>query len=379
MDISFSSQVGDLGLVYLCGVASTSWTGGFDQFKLNTVRGCKYLREIYFDPKSDKPPPDGVSVMPRVISYLLRHLDQLQVADLENLHAGIEYYYRGGQDGSYRPRPARIAPLKLRFYTGSDDKLASIIPICPKLCNFKLYVTEALTALSDVLKSSSNSLDKVSLVFGPSHDAILQNPVHEAQVSEPLPGLVAFLQSCGNRINSLEIDLSSNPAHLIGLDDLKVISEQCPLLENLTFTRFHLDQRPEHVPSVPLKFNFLASLKLTDVCIENCGRELFLYLLGGCPELETLTLAFTSTTFFFNDFLLDDILILNSFGRLEHFILSEVSLTLISALRMISSRPKLCSIGHLLQWDVEESELEAFAQILRRAKSLNLLQDITIL
>ena len=28
-----------------------------------------------------------------------------QVADLENLHAGIEYYYKGGNDGCYRPRP----------------------------------------------------------------------------------------------------------------------------------------------------------------------------------------------------------------------------------------------------------------------------------
>jgi hypothetical protein len=90
-------------------------------------------------------------------------------------------------------------------------------------------------------------------------------------------------------------------------------------------------------------------------------------------------ISFRSTTFYFNDFLLDDILLLNSFGRLENFLLSEVSLTLISALRMISDRPKLTSIGHLLQWDVEECELDAFAQILRRAKSLNLLQDISIL
>jgi len=94
--------------------------------------------------------------------------------------------------------------------------------------------------------------------------------------------------------------------------------------------------------------------------------------------LESLNLAFRTTTYFFNDFLLDDILVLNNFGRLEHFSLSRVSLTLISALRMISSRPKLRSIGHLLMWDVEVSELDAFAKILRRAKSFNLLQDILI-
>jgi hypothetical protein len=46
--------------------------------------------------------------------------------------------------------------------------------------------------------------------------------------------------------------------------------------------------------------------------------------------------------------------------------------------RLISSKPKLKTIGRLRHWDVEPSELETFVQILRKAKSLNLLHDITI-
>ena len=270
----------------------------------------------------------------------------------------------------------RIVPLKLRFYTGSDDKLAEVIPICPKLSNFKLFVTDAITDLANVLKSATNSLDRISLIFGP-----LDRTIDPAQRTlGPLPGLSPFLQSCGNRISSLEIDFSSvSSTNSISIQDFKTISEHCPLLDSLNFARFHLEQPADTIPATPIKLNFLTSLRLIDVEVESCGREFFLYVLGGCPELENLLISFRSTTFYFNDFLLDDILLLNSFGRLENFLLSEVSLTLISALRMISDRPKLTSIGHLLQWDVEECELDAFAQILRRAKSLNLLQDISIL
>ena len=50
----------------------------------------------------------------------------------------------------------------------------------------------------------------------------------------------------------------------------------------------------------------------------------------------------------------------------------------ISALRLISSRPKLRSIGRLMKWDVEPSELDTFAQILRKANGMKLLQDINI-
>ena len=54
------------------------------------------------------------------------------------------------------------------------------------------------------------------------------------------------------------------------------------------------------------------------------------------------------TAFYFSDFLLDDVLGRNPLGRLERFVVSNVSLTLISALRLISSRPKLRTVGRLL-------------------------------
>ena len=298
------------------------------------------------------------------------------MADLENLHAGIEYYYTGGPDGSYRPRPGRITPLKLRFYSGSDDKLAAVIPICPKLANFKLFVTGALQELSEVLKTVKNSLDKISLIFE-SHDRS-DEPTQRMPAS--LPGLGPFLQSCGYRISSLEIDFSaSTETNRVSIEDFQTISQNCPLLESLAMSKFLLDQSTQSVPATPIKLNFLTTLRLSDFEIETCGREFFLFLLGGCQDLEILNVSFRSRTFYFNDFFLDDILLVNTFARLEQFLISEVSMTLISALRMISNRPKLRSLGHLLQWDVEVCELDAFAQILRKAKSLSLLQDISIL
>jgi hypothetical protein len=127
------------------------------------------------------------------------------VADFENLHDGIEYYYKGGQDGAYRPRPGRLAPLRLRFYTGPDDKLSEVIAICPKLSNFKLTVTGALAELAGVLKTASNSLDRVALVFGATLPAASPLP----PLAGTLPGLDPFLESCGYRISSLEIDFST--------------------------------------------------------------------------------------------------------------------------------------------------------------------------
>ena len=90
-------------------------------------------------------------------------------------------------------------------------------------------------------------------------------------------------------------------------------------------------------------------------------------------------MSFETTAFFFNDFLLEDILSLNPLGRLEEFVMENGALTLIAALRLLSSRPKLKSIGNLLKWDVEPSELQTFEQILRKAKGLNVLRhDIQI-
>ena len=70
---------------------------------------------------------------------------------------------------------------------------------------------------------------------------------------------------------------------------------------------------------------------------------------------------------------------MNPMGRLESFELKNASLTLISGLRLLNSRPKLRTIGHILQWDVEPSELVTFGHIIKRAQSLNLLHDVTFL
>ena len=109
-----------------------------------------------------------------------------------------------------------------------------------------------------------------------------------------------------------------------------------------------------------------------------------------------IPLCFQTYGYFFSDFLLDDILATNSLSQLQEFILKDGALTLISALRLITTLPKLRIVGRLLNWDAESSEINSFIQILRythyiikekcpsypiffrKAKSLNLLQDITI-
>ena len=48
---------------------------------------------------------------------------------------------------------------------------------------------------------------------------------------------------------------------------------------------------------------------------------------------------------------------------LQEFSLRDGALTLISALRLITSRPKLRVVGRLLHWDVEPSELTTFIQV----------------
>ena len=70
LDISFSSGVTDMGLVYLCGPLV-----GAGPSHGHTTLGCKYLRELYFNPQN----PSAEQIMPQVIACLLRHLTMLQV------------------------------------------------------------------------------------------------------------------------------------------------------------------------------------------------------------------------------------------------------------------------------------------------------------
>jgi len=356
LDISYSQDVTDIGLVHLCGLlkvpAGTVQSG---------PRGCKYLRELYFNPQSSN---TQELIMPRVTACLLRHLPRLQVVDLSNLHSGIDHYFRGSRESSHRQ--ARVKPLSLVHYTGSD-KLTEVIDICPKLRTFKLFVTEQLPSLGRTLQDLSHRLDTVTLVY---------------RDSVTLAGFQEFVAACGNKISRLEVDTTQETVMSTG--DLVALATYCPHIESIAFTNFRVevmvDPRvsPAPLPTRPASFPFLTNLKLNHVNIENYGKDVFRYLVGGAHDLESIQISFHSSGYFFSDFLLDDILLMNELAHLREFILRDGALTLISALRLISSRPKLQTIGELLHWDVEPSELDTFIQILRRARSLSLLQDIHI-
>ena len=414
LDISYSCKVSDLGLIYLCGKtnqimtssSSTSYLSISDSAATASNRyvsmqqpplGCKYLRELHFNPRkntSSKTPcqDDVAPIMSRVIAYVFRHLCHLQVVNMENLFDGIECYYHGVA-GEYHPRPDRIIPLKLIHYIGHDNQLANIAGICPKLRTFKITVTssEALLNLGMSLSSdyASLTLEHVNLVYDEKHGF--------------LSGFDDFISKCGHRINSLEISTSKLLSNtelpqataddhieedsriVITLANLSNIAQNCKLLDTLHLNCLKMEEfpldAPSPVPRVPLEFRFLTSIRLSNIHMPQYPKEIFKYILGNSLDVEKIQIQLdeTASNFFFNDFLLDDILALNPLGRLEQFILENGALTLISALRLLSSRPKLKSIGKLLKWDVEPSELQTFEQILRKAKGLNLLRhDIQI-
>lgn len=200
-------------------------------------------------------------------------------------------------------------------------------------------------------------LDRMTLVY-PSNYATVQ-------------GLPDFLGYCGQRINILRIETSASttfwsPHHLSD------IARCCPLLDALEITGLKMLEESHADNMVDLNFRYLTQLKLRQVSAD--AGHVVLLLLSACPDVELLDVEFASTATFFSDFFLDDVLFRNPMGRLEAFLLENASLTLISALRLLNSRPKLRRIGHILKWDVEPSELEMFAQIVHRAKNLNLLQ-----
>lgn len=360
LDISHSTQVTDIGLVHLCGMLS-----GTRRAMQPTPTGCRYLRELFFNPQCQ---PAEEQIMPRVIACLLRHLPLLQVVDLANLHPGIEHYYKGASQGERSHHRASVKPLNLVHYTGSD-RLAEVMDICPKLRTFKLFVTASLPGLGSTLSTLGHCLDQVTLVYPPQHTS--------------LAGFQDFLLACGRKISRLDIE--SHTDAIIRTADLTALASCCPQLESLSFSNFHVetevDPRISHspVPLVPASFPFLSSLRCANTIIEQHGKDVFRYLVGGAHDLETVFVSFKHSGYFFSDFLLDDILAVNSLSHLTEFILKDGALTLISALRLISSRPKLRTVGRLLHWDVEPSELTTFIQILRKAKSLSLLQDITII
>jgi len=271
--------------------------------------------------------------------------------------------------------------------------------ICPKLRNFKLFVTENLPELGKTLMGLNHCLDQVTLVYNQNHisNHHHHNTEHQdldhgeghddhldggASNHTGLTGFVQFLEACGSKICRLEVDSSQDT--VIKREDLEAFATNCPQIETISFTHFRVeievDVRVSHspVPTKPAYFPFLTSARFNNVSIEEHGKDIFRYLVGGALDIEQLTISFHKPGYFFSDFLLDDILLVNDLAHLEDFNLRGGALTLISALRLISSRPKLLSVGELQHWDVEPGELNTFVQILRRARSLNLLQDIHI-
>ena len=398
LDISYSSDVSELGLVYLCGNTGISTLNSFLSLQYESTgsnfgsfhshHGCKYLRELHFNPRTRNHDTgkNTCSIMPRVIAYLFRHLTHLQVMNMENLYHGIEYYYRG-VPGEYHPSPDRIPSLNLIQYIGDDDQFISIVGICPKLRAYKIKVTsyDALIELANALTTDyvSISLEHVTLEYDERH--------------RTLTGFNEFISKCGHRIHSLVVNNQISPNYVqdrqngedmedpranVTVENLAAIAQHCKLLDTLCLQNLKISSSNNSltpVPNVPLEFRFLTSIQLKNVSITHYPKETFKFILGNSPDLEDIHIQFESTSYFFNDFLLDEILSLNPLSKLEEFILENGAMTLISALRLFNSRPKFKSIGNLLSWDVEQSELDTFEQILRKAKGLNLLRhDVKI-
>ncbi|XP_040579535.1 uncharacterized protein [Lepeophtheirus salmonis] len=344
LDISYSVRVTGIGLLGLCGLSKSS--------------GCRYLRDLIL-----KHGNNCDTIVPKVIACLLRYLENLEVLDIHNLHEGIEYYYRGQGNGHYHPKPERIRPLNLIYYTGSE-KLLEIVDVCPKLRTLKLTASEYLPSIGKMLVERNTILDHITLIWD--------------EDTKYLIGLKGFLEACGSQIGSLEIDC---PSTFMRAQDFLTIGRNCHLLENLAISHLKLETEDEltRQHEVEVLFPFLRSLKIQKIDHEpRVTKEVFKYLLINSPELEKIFFSFESPAYFFSDFFLDEILFLNPLGVLREFIVQNCSLTLISALKLVSSRPKLQLMGSVLNWDVEPRELDTFVQILRKAKGMNLLQDILI-
>ena len=76
------------------------------------------------------------------------------------------------------------------------------------------------------------------------------------------------------------------------------MSRHCSQLESIAFTNFHVlaevDPRVSHcpVPLTPAKFPFLRNVRLSNVVIEDFGKDVFRYLIGGAHDIESLYVSF---------------------------------------------------------------------------------------
>ena len=228
---------------------------------------------------------------------------------------------------------------------------------------------DTLSKAGDWLKNFS-TLEKVTLVYNETQDSLV--------------GFQDFISSCGSRISHLQVSSNDGSCQKICMTDMAVLSsEKCLMLDSIAFEHFEVDGSG-NVPSDPLNMRYLTSIRLGGVKLNDKAREIIFHILGGCQDLESLQINFAGgskfANFFFNDFLLDELLRKNPMSFLEEFVVENGCLTLISALKLLSGRPKLKKIGALSKWDVEPSEHLAFLGILLKAKGMNLLhRDMNVL
>ena len=157
----------------------------------------------------------------------------------------------------------------------------------------------------------------------------------------PIPFL---FQLCGQRINTLRLQCSNKT--FLTNKDLSTIATNCPLLDALEIVNLSMSEDPDIISASavpkPLNFRFLTQLRLYQISVAPPSaqlRELCLFMLAGCPDLEVLHLEFPEKAWFFSDFLLDEILVVNPLPRLETFVIKNAAMTLISALRLLNQRP----------------------------------------
>ena len=105
LDISFSREVTDQGLVHLCGPLVGDVYPGEPGDSGPPPRGCRYLRELYFNPHSQSADRE---IRPQVIACLLRHLHMLQVRNQET----------SGQSGSTVTMGITLGEIKIAMEVG---------------------------------------------------------------------------------------------------------------------------------------------------------------------------------------------------------------------------------------------------------------------
>ena len=98
-----------------------------------------------------------------------------------------------------------------------------MLQICPYLRNFRIAVADDLLELGNTIQANPHiTLERFTLVFGEDQQS----------VNGPLTN---FLQRCGQRINILNLECSSQT--FLTFEDLALIANHCPLIDGNTSFR----------------------------------------------------------------------------------------------------------------------------------------------